>query len=269
MKIRVKNTTRQSDHVNECAEAQALIHPETTAGKKQKLLSFPSPLPSQGIDQLIAQVCFSGARPLVFFEQQEMQELIQVLSPTYQIPSRQRIADELLDEAYNELWEEVLKELRRAEFLNITVDETTIVRSQRVVVMTITTPTKSWFIHLNDMEDRALETPAIDNWILNSLQRLLLELDNLVDRKRINSISTDTCAVMKSVWEKLENTSELRHCFMIPCDSHGLQLIMKDIVDSKGSKVPRAVEVFRLALELAVFFHHSPLEYARMQAKAD
>jgi hypothetical protein len=72
---------------------------------------------------------------------------------------------------------------------------------------------------------------------------------------------------MKSVWEKLEDTPELRHCFMIPCDSHRLQLIMKDVVDSKGSKVPRAGEVFKSALELVVFFHHSPLEYARMQAK--
>ena len=60
---------------------------------------------------------------------------------------------------------------------------------------------------------------------------------------------------------------ELRHCFMIPCDFHGLQLITKDIVDPKSSKVPRAKEVFRSALEVVVFFLHSPLEYARMQAK--
>ena len=54
---------------------------------------------------------------------------------------------------------------------------------------------------------------------------------------------------------------------MIPCDSHGLQLIMKNMVDPKSSKVPRVKEVFKPALEVVVFFHHSPLEYARMQAK--
>ena len=243
------------------------MDPETTTGKKQKLLSFSASQPSRSIDQLITQVCFTGARPFNLFEQQEMRDLIHALSPTYQIPSRHRIADDLLDEAYNGLREEVLKELRRTEFLNITVDETTNIRSQRVIVMTITTPAKSWFIHLNDMEDRTLDAPAISSWILNSLHCLLLQLDKTVDWKRINSISTDTCSVMKSVWEKLEDTTELRHCIMIPCDSHGLQLVMKDIVDSKGSKVPRAGEVFRLALDLVVFFHHSPLEYARMQAK--
>jgi hypothetical protein len=42
---------------------------------------------------------------------------------------------------------------------------------------------------------------------------------------------------------------------------------MKDIVDPKSSKVPRAKEVFRSAIEVVIFFHHSPLEYARMQAK--
>lgn len=195
-----------------------------------------------------------------------MRDLIHALSPTYQIRHRHRIADDLLDEAYTRVREEVLKELRRTEFLNLTVDETTNIQSQRVIVMTTTTPTKSWFIYLNDMEDRTLDAAAISSWILNSLHCLLLQLDKTVDWKRINSISTDTCSVIKSVWEKLGDTPELRHCFMIPCGSHGLQLIMKDIVDPKGSNIPRAGKVFRSALELPVFFHHSPLEYARIQS---
>ncbi|OQD78789.1 hypothetical protein PENANT_c080G07796, partial [Penicillium antarcticum] len=37
-KIRAKNTTRQSEHVNKCIKAQALMDPETATGKKQKLL---------------------------------------------------------------------------------------------------------------------------------------------------------------------------------------------------------------------------------------
>jgi hypothetical protein len=104
------------------------MDPEITTGKKQKLLSFSSSQPSRGINQLIAQVCFTGARPFNLFEQQEMRNLIYALSPTYQIPSRHRIADDLLDKAYNRLREEVLKELRRTEFLNITVDKTTNIR---------------------------------------------------------------------------------------------------------------------------------------------
>jgi hypothetical protein len=136
-----------------------------------------------------------------------MRDLIHALSPTYQILSRHRIADDLLDEAYNGLREEVLKVLRRTEFLNITVDETSNIRSQRVIVMTITTPAKSWFIYLNDMEDRTLDAAAISSWILNSLRCLLLQLDKTVDWKGINSISTDTCSVMKSVWEKLQSSA--------------------------------------------------------------
>lgn len=126
------------------------MDPEITKGKKQKLLTFSASQPSRGIDQLIAQVCFTGARPFNLFEQQEMRDLIHALSPTYQILSRHRIADDLLDEAYNGLREEVLKVLRRIEFLNIT-DETSNIRSQRVIVMTITTPAKSWFIYLNGL----------------------------------------------------------------------------------------------------------------------
>jgi hypothetical protein len=185
LKTRAKNTTRQSEHVNKCTKAQALMDPKTAAEKKQKLLSFSTSQPARSIDQLIAQVCFTGARPFNLFEQQEMRELIHALSPTYQIPSRQRVADDLLDEAYNELLEKVIKELRRTEFLNVTVDETTNIRSQRVIVMTITTPIKSWFVYLNDMEDKTLDAPAISGWILNSLKCLLLQLDTTIDWKRI------------------------------------------------------------------------------------
>jgi hypothetical protein len=86
------------------------MDPDMATGKKQKLLSFSTSQPARRLDQLIAQVCFTGARPFSLFEQQEIRDLIHALRPTYQIPNRHRIADDLLDEAYNELREEVFEE---------------------------------------------------------------------------------------------------------------------------------------------------------------
>jgi hypothetical protein len=54
---------------------------------------------------------------------------------------------------------------------------------------------------------------------------------------------------------------------MVPCDPHGLQLVIKDILDPKASKVPKAEEICKSALEVVIFFHISPIEYAGMQAK--
>jgi hypothetical protein len=110
------------------------MDPKTAVEKKQILLSFPTSQPARNIDQLVAQVCFIGASAFNLFERQEMRDLISALNSTYQIPSRQRIAGDLLDEAYNELREEVIKELRRTKFLNVTVDETTNIRAQPVIV---------------------------------------------------------------------------------------------------------------------------------------
>ncbi|KAJ5144373.1 hypothetical protein N7476_004824 [Penicillium atrosanguineum] len=121
-----------------------------------------------------------------------MRDLIHALSPTYQIPSRHRIADDLLDEAYNGLREEVLKELRRTEFLNITVDETTNIRSQRVIVMTITTPAKSWFIHrvekllfvqINKRQSRAEQHPKVTQEFL--LEQEDNEIERVLQRKQV------------------------------------------------------------------------------------
>jgi hypothetical protein len=47
------------------------------------------------------------------------------------------------------------------------------------------------------MGDKTLDAPTISSWIFERLHNLLLELDDndVVDWKRINSISTDTTAV--------------------------------------------------------------------------
>jgi hypothetical protein len=135
--------------------------------------------------------------------------------------------------------------------------------------MTITTTLKSWFLYLEDMGDNVLDATPISSWIFKRLFNLLLVLDNntIVNWKRINSISTDTCSVMKGVWQVLSRKPELQHAFMILCGFHGLQLIIKDILDSNTSKVPKAKEIFTLAFNVITFFHRSPLEYARLRAK--
>lgn len=46
----------------------------------------------------------------------------------------------------------------------------------------------------------------------------------------INSVATDTCRTMRSLWEELHQYERFKYTFFIPCDSHGLQLLIKDII---------------------------------------
>lgn len=92
-------------------------------------------------------------------------------------------------------------------------------------------------------------------------------MDLLIGRSLINSITIDIYGVMKSVWQIFPGKPELEHVLMIPRDSHAPQPVIKDIIDPKTLKISRAKEVFKSTLDIVVFFHHSPLEYVRMQPK--
>ena len=44
----------------------------------------------------------------------------------------------------------------------------------------------------------------------------------------INSVATDTCSTMRSFWTKLGVNPRYKLSFFVPCDSHGLQLLIRD-----------------------------------------
>ena len=108
------------------------------------------------------------------------------------------------------------------------------------MVMTITTPSKTWFWTLQNMNDKKLDAQNISQWVMDTLRLLLTEIKSNAHEsfnwRQVNSISTDTCNTMQTVWNTLASTDELRHAFMVPCDSHGLQLVVKDILSLPSVK---------------------------------
>ena len=48
----------------------------------------------------------------------------------------------------------------------------------------------------------------------------------------INLVDTDTCNIIRDTWNRMARDSRARHMFFIPCDSHGLQLFMKNIIET-------------------------------------
>jgi len=51
----------------------------------------------------------------------------------------------------------------------------------------------------------------------------------------------------------------LKHIFFIPCDSHGLQLLIKDLIH-----LPEFKDIFEKAQVVAKAFKNAPLQYARL-----
>src|SRR5436190_5942176 len=66
---------------------------------------------------------------------------------------------------------------------------------------------------------------AAAQWLRNHL--ITLTKGDIV---RINSIITDTCKLMFKMWLEIQKLDEFKHVLFIPCDSHGLQLLIGDLL---------------------------------------
>ena len=60
---------------------------------------------------------------------------------------------------------------------------------------------------------------------VNWLTSCMLKVTTFIDQ--VNSLITDTCSTMRMTWRGLKK--EFPFIFYVPCDSHDLQLIMKDL----------------------------------------
>src|SRR5579859_4021468 len=64
---------------------------------------------------------------------------------------------------------------------------------------------------------------------------------------------------MFNMWEQLENYNDLKHCLFIPCDSHSIQLLFKDILN-----LPYFVKVLQQAQLVAKSFGKALLQFTHL-----
>ena len=84
----------------------------------------------------------------------------------------------------------------------------------------------SYFWSLESMLDQI----ANSNRTVQSVWQKALEIldNNLI---WINSIATDTCSTQQCAWKKIHTLPGLNHVFLVGCNSHSLQLVIKDLLD--------------------------------------
>jgi len=74
----------------------------------------------------------------------------------------------------------------------------------------------------------------LGSWLMGKLGELIKG-----DWGQINSFATDTCSRMLLLWRILaaDQRLQLSKALFVPCDSHGLQLLIKDVLGIPHYKV--------------------------------
>jgi len=241
------NVTRLKEHLAKCKTFQKAIAKEkkdtgnavqqgsfTLATPSQTPINFPRISKSEkaNLDIQAAMWCFMGNHPFTMFESTFAMTFLHGLNSAYKPPSRKMISGPLLDAVYSQVKTRTDNVITTLQHINVIMDESTNINSTRISNISI------------QLDAGSLHYISEDIWTIQmtafaSAQWLRSHLINLVSNEptRLNSITNDTCSTMFSMWGEIEKFPEFKHVFFVPCDSHGLQLFVKDLLRHQDSKI--------------------------------
>ena len=139
--------------------------------------------------------------------------------------------------------------------LNIATDESSNINHFRICNVSIQTSIGALHYVSEDVRAIRLNAPGYALWLSQHLSRIT---NNEISC--VNSISTDTCPTMLAMEKVLGQIDEYKHVFFIPCDSHSLQLLIKDIMS-----IPHLKIILSKAQTIVSAFHKSPLHHALLR----
>ncbi len=206
-------------HIEACSQAQR-VNPITGATTRA-----PSNLlPRLEIQAAIA--VFVGGLPFSHWEDEETARLLKMLHPTIKPPSGQALAEKLLPLVFQHYKRLILEDLARECDINIILEASYDVDKMRTLRVSAHIPEGRSF-YWKTMDVGAVELGAANLYSL--LEPHLLTMTR-GDLGKINSFCTDTCRTMGFAG-KLQDYPQLRHTFVVVCDSYGLRLLGQDVLE--------------------------------------
>lgn len=229
-----------------------------TLTQRQQKLNIPtmSKQQQESLDDDFASICYEEGLAFSIFESPAMKQALYRLNPSYKPLTRQKVAGPLLEKAYVKMQHKVDDYLNSLSELNIIVDESSNINKSRIANISINTPIGSFHWLSEDLGSMRSTSANMADWLERHLHTLTK--GNLT---RVNCCATDTCKAMMAMWELIRAKPGLQHIFVVPCDSHGIQLLIQDLINS----IPQFKKVHEEAQTIAKAFKNAPLQYARLR----
>lgn len=268
-KTMAKNTPKQVRHLHTQCTAYRQLH-DVNSGRQPLIntkLDSVSKASRDALDRQAAVSIFVSGKAYCLYEDPEMLKLFQMLNSAYKPPDGNRIAS-FLDPVSLDYRQRVKGLPDEAPHLNVIFDASDDISSNRIINISVEIPSSVAFywttIDTKDHDHTALA-------ILSLIRPPLLDIFGH-DFSRLNAICTDTCSTTRKLHQEMKMLPEFIHCLYVLCDSQGLQLLVKDIVESKQwmpilGKVTFLINFFKKAkLQLARLRIHQQECYGRRKA---
>ena len=266
------NASRQFRHLDICRPYQKwkgeTLTVTRTGRSVLQQLQQPSPPSADLLNEAAAAVILEGGLPLSLFDQPAIRAFIRLIRPPgseWLPPSRTQIRDRWITEIYLKMRQQVIDEIIRpndSNPINIIFDASDDAASRRQFNISIATPgvpAVFWrMLDTGGVRHTAEETASL---VHTEISTLIQTADERVNWNKVNAFVSDTCNTAVATARSLTSKPELRHAFTVFCDSHGLQLLVKDLFSSEGGIRETLLE----CMSLTSYFKSSTLQLARLR----
>ena len=202
----------------------------------------------------IAKFIYSGGLPARSVENKHLVEAVNILNAAAKPPSRKMIHGRLLDEEYAEVTASIQAQIDKAQVLSLSTDGWTKKGGHSLYAMVVLTP-EPFYI---DCREWGAEQHTAQN-IYAFLKPYIEKYDQ--PKGKVAGFVSDTEATMGCLGGLV--TADFPHIIWIPCGSHVLHLLAKDVLtDVEDVKI-----VVDDAVEVAKFFKAVHLAQAILEER--
>ena len=130
-----------------------------------------------------------------------------------------------MDQVYEKIKHDTRQQFEGKQ-LSLVIDESTDISQNRLLNTSIVLlDSQSYTWDTVEAEEGAQTTERILEEVVDIATNITYgQLEQIV------SLSTDTCETMQCLWSKANKDTRTKHWITAPCDSHGIQLLIKDIL---------------------------------------
>ena len=200
----------------------------------------------ENLNWAAAMAVYEGGKPLNFYEDPALKELLKWLNPAWAPPSRWILSGKTLDDMYNAVRKQVQDTLDAETPLNFSLVGSSNVNHQRIVNLYANTGQGAFILESDGLSD---VPHTAERMCDHAVDRMLKWANG--DAQRCNSLSTDTEETMRKMWNLLSRHNQLSNAFCVPCDNHGCQKFIQDIIQ----ELPWFTDIFSKAVSIVTYFH--------------
>lgn len=171
------------------------------------------------LEFLLAQALFSAGIPFAFVDNPLVIQFFKCLRPSFKLPNRRKLADDLLDDVYEEVKLQTDEQISKAKILCMVSDGWSNINRESVQNFIVCTPKPIFFNATFSGEES-----HTGEWIANEI----IQQMEAIDVNKFSAVITDTASVMKSAWRRIEEKYSNVVC--LGCNSHIINLLIGDVL---------------------------------------